>query len=199
MKKQKGISLIVLIITIVVIIILAASIILNLTNTNIIGNANTAVLKSDIATLQSELDLYVSDRFVDEKGKYDRKKLSADQGTAMYGTENVEDENSDGSSNIYDILTSLEKSKYKNNVYIQEGKLVFKKSGLKDEEVEIILEMGLEVDGMPKVTSIETNSEYTSVQIALNVTLAEEVEKVIYILNDGEREESKELTKNKKA
>ena len=56
--KRKGISLIVLIITIVVIIILAASIILNMSKINIINNANEAVLKQDIATLQSELDLY---------------------------------------------------------------------------------------------------------------------------------------------
>ena len=50
--KKKGISLIVLIITIVVIIILAASIILNLSNVNLINNANEAVLKQDMATFK---------------------------------------------------------------------------------------------------------------------------------------------------
>ena len=103
--KRKGISLIVLIITIVVIIILAASIILNMSKINIINNANAAVLKQDIATLQSELDLYKADRFVDKRGKYDATKLSADTSKATYGTESIEDKNSDGSSNIYDILT----------------------------------------------------------------------------------------------
>ena len=43
--KNKGISLIVLIITIVVIIILATAVIVNLVNTNVIKNADVAVLK----------------------------------------------------------------------------------------------------------------------------------------------------------
>ena len=90
---------------------------------NIINNANEAVLRQDIATLQSELDLYVADRYVDEKGKYNRVKLNADKPKATYGTESIEDKNSDGNSNIYDILTVLNDSRYKDSVYIEEGKL----------------------------------------------------------------------------
>ena len=193
--KKKGISLIVLIITIVVIIILAASIILNMSKINIINNANEAVLRQDIATLQSELDLYVADRYVDEKGKYNRVNLNADKTKATYGTESIEDKNGDGNSNIYDILTVLNDSRYKDSVYIEEGKLVFKKSKLTDKEIEMILEMGLRVDGMPKVESVVTENTYTSIQVSLEVAQPEELEKVIYILNDGEREESTELTR----
>lgn len=193
--KKKGISLIVLIITIVVIIILAASIILNMSKINIINNANEAVLRQDIATLQSELDIYVADRYVDEKGSYNRINLNADKTKATYGTESIEDKNSDGNSNIYDILTVLNDSRYKDSVYIEEGKLVFKKSKLTDKEIEMILEMGLRVDGMPKVESVATENTYTSIQVSLDVAQAEELEKVIYILNDGEREESTELTR----
>lgn len=61
--NKKGISLIVLIITIVVIIILAAAIILNLSNTNIINNAKTAVSANDVAEMQSAVNLTYGDLF----------------------------------------------------------------------------------------------------------------------------------------
>jgi len=63
--NKKGISLIVLIITIVVIIILAAAIILNLSQTNIIENANTAVTKNDETAAQEAFTLWLSDRWVE--------------------------------------------------------------------------------------------------------------------------------------
>ena len=52
--NKKGISLIVLIITIVVIIILATAIIVTLARTNVIDNANEATVKQDFRTLQDE-------------------------------------------------------------------------------------------------------------------------------------------------
>ena len=59
MKNKKGISLIVLIITIVVIVILATAIIVNIAKTNIIENSNEAVVKQDFKTMQEELDMYM--------------------------------------------------------------------------------------------------------------------------------------------
>ena len=61
--NKKGISLIVLIITIVVIIILAAAIILNLSKTNVITNANTAVKANDLSEVQSAVNLKYGDIF----------------------------------------------------------------------------------------------------------------------------------------
>lgn len=63
--NKKGISLIVLIITIVVIIILAAAIILNLSNTNLIENANNAVSENDKAEIQSAVTLAYGDMYAD--------------------------------------------------------------------------------------------------------------------------------------
>lgn len=61
--SKKGISLIVLIITIVVIIILAAAIILNLTRTNVVNNANTATSKSNLDSVQSAVTLAYGDAY----------------------------------------------------------------------------------------------------------------------------------------
>jgi len=52
-KNKRGISLIVLVITIIVMIILAAAIILALNSSDIIGKANEAVTKSDLANAKS--------------------------------------------------------------------------------------------------------------------------------------------------
>jgi Tfp pilus assembly protein PilE len=51
-KLNKGVSLIALIITIIILIILATAIILSLNNDNIIGNAKTAVSKSNLNTVE---------------------------------------------------------------------------------------------------------------------------------------------------
>ena len=57
MRRNKGISLIVLVITIIVMIILAGSIILSLSNNGIIGKANEAVERTDINQVQTLAEL----------------------------------------------------------------------------------------------------------------------------------------------
>ena len=54
---KKGISLIVLVITIIVMIIIAGAIIISLNSSNIIAKANTAVVKTDVGTLNDRLTL----------------------------------------------------------------------------------------------------------------------------------------------
>ena len=119
MKTKKGISLIVLIITIVVIVVLATAIIVNLAKTNVINNANEAQVKQDFKTLQEELNLYKADKYADTLGNFDANTLNADKYSVTYESDNGVTE-----SDIYDILPSLKNSKYKNKVEIENGKLV---------------------------------------------------------------------------
>ena len=73
MQKKKGISLIVLVITIIVMIILAGSIILTLSNSGIIDKANEAVEKTDIVQVKNLAALKWSEAYLrNEKdiGKY---------------------------------------------------------------------------------------------------------------------------------
>lgn len=58
---KKGISLIVLVITIIVMIIIAGAIIISLNSSNVIDQANNAVEASDIANLRSALTLDYAD------------------------------------------------------------------------------------------------------------------------------------------
>jgi alpha-tubulin suppressor-like RCC1 family protein/competence protein ComGC len=62
-KMKKGISLIMLVITIIVIIILVGAVILGLTNNNPIDSAKYAVFSSDISTLEEQVALYSLDKF----------------------------------------------------------------------------------------------------------------------------------------
>lgn len=72
-KTKKGISMIVLVITIVVMIILAGVVILALSNSGIIGKANLGRIKSDLSSLMDEVQVKAAERKLNEldiKGSY---------------------------------------------------------------------------------------------------------------------------------
>ena len=69
MQKNKGISLIVLVITIIVMIILAGSIILSLSNNGIIGKANEAVDVTNEASVRQLVELKWAEAYLDENVK----------------------------------------------------------------------------------------------------------------------------------
>ena len=64
---KRGISLIVLVITIIVMIILAASIIISLSNTGVINKTNEAVNKSDFSQVQQYASLIWAEEYIDNK------------------------------------------------------------------------------------------------------------------------------------
>ena len=75
MQRKKGISLIVLVITIIVMIILAGAIILSLNNAGIIGKASEAVEKTNLKQVQTLAQLKWSEAYLrDEKQLWQLKK-----------------------------------------------------------------------------------------------------------------------------
>ena len=117
--KNKGISLIVLIITIVVIIVLATAIIVTLARTNVIDNANIAQIKQDFKSLQEELNVFKADKYADLLGSFDGDTLNADKDFVEYESDEEVIE-----KDIYDVLPSLKRTKYKDKVKIENGILV---------------------------------------------------------------------------
>jgi len=71
-KNKRGISLIVLVITIIVMIILASAIILSLRSSGIIGRANKAVTDSDIANAKNVVSLAFAEWELDNETLSDR-------------------------------------------------------------------------------------------------------------------------------
>lgn len=164
--KNKGVSLIVLVITVVVIIILGTAIIVNLAKTNIIGNANESTVKQDFKTFQEELNLYAANEYVKTKGEFKLSTFNADKTTIP---------------SIYEVLTSLEKTKYKNDVTITNGKITLSDS-LDLQIVEWIKEIiSVNVTNLLPDEEETTNSVVTSEDITKNPAeyYGKEVEYVI--------------------
>lgn len=75
-KKNRGVSLIVLIITILVVIILASIIILTFKTTNPIKRAQEAKFKSDVKGFKEELLAYIADREIADV-EFDKSSINA--------------------------------------------------------------------------------------------------------------------------
>ena len=75
---KKGISLIVLVITIIVMIIIAGAIILSLNSSNVTSKANWAKISSDRANLQSEFATIFANFTAKKDGVYSKADLLAD-------------------------------------------------------------------------------------------------------------------------
>jgi len=82
-NKRKGISLIVLVITIIVIIILAGSVILSLSQNNPIKAATEATFKSNISTYESELSLYLSKQYASSPNGVDLNTINSNSDTEL--------------------------------------------------------------------------------------------------------------------
>jgi hypothetical protein len=104
---KKGISLIVLVITIVISLILLSVVIVNLSNDNMTDKSSEVVFKSNLKTYQDQLELYISNKNVEYK-------LRGEQ----------YDPNNDVDFKIETVIPSI-KAEDKNDYYVYNGKLVY--------------------------------------------------------------------------
>ena len=123
-SDKKGISLIVLVITIIVIIILAVAVILSIANNNPIENAKEARFKSDIKTIEEDLNMYTLKKYADRDIK------------------GIEEVNLSGD----DMVGALPSTKnYKEKLEVKNGTLYIKSGGaLTQDEQEWAKEVGVE-------------------------------------------------------
>ena len=84
MKNKKGISIIVLIVTIIVIIILGTIVILTLNNSNPIESAKESTFKDDIRTFQDDLSLRIAKEYTDKQGQRDGKINASGENVKEY-------------------------------------------------------------------------------------------------------------------
>ena len=121
MKKKKGISLIVLIITIIVVIILAVTVILTITKNNPIESAKEAVFKEDVRAFQDELNMYISNEYTRLQGQRDIKITALGY-----------DKDGDRDS-VYTYVPDFKK-KYEGKLAIKEDMIVYVGSDAKEKE-----------------------------------------------------------------
>ena len=118
-KLKRGISLIVLVITIIVMIILAASIILALTSTNTIGKATEATFKNTSKSYLEEYNAWLSDQKLNTNGTFDISEVNASKNVAYNG------------NYIQDIIKNIKNEDIENYEIIA-GNLVYTGAGQKD-------------------------------------------------------------------
>ncbi|MDD2376756.1 MAG: hypothetical protein PHD15_04235 [Clostridia bacterium] len=144
MKRKKGISLIVLVITIIVIIILAGAVILSLANNNPIESANEATFKSNLAGYNSELAMAISNEYLQDNS-FD---------SATFDVE-VWDGTGDGTGTIKEYITSISEvdgAKFE----IRNSKLVY--VGTNQIEKDYLTEIGITIILGVNVIAIENTT-----------------------------------------
>ncbi|MBR5228033.1 MAG: leucine-rich repeat protein [Clostridia bacterium] len=121
--NKKAISLIVLVITIIVLAILAATVIISLSNTNIIEQARVAAFKNDMASYKEAAELYVASEMA-------RNQTGDSSGI------NLEADDTNYSSVFGEVP-----DKYAGKLSIVGGKLVFETEV--QSEIEVLEKMGI--------------------------------------------------------
>ena len=145
MNKRKGISLIVLVITILVMIILAGVVVVSLQKNNPIEKAKEARFKEDLSAIGSELELFYINE-VSLNSEFNKETMHADRGKCEYNTSN-------GTvKNIYEVIPSLKNSKYKNQIEIIQGNLFYRTPDKK--EIPWLRELGIHYTGIVTGTVI---------------------------------------------
>lgn len=139
MKKEKGITLIALIITIIVLLILAGISIAMLTGENgLITRANESKFKTQIAEMKEELELFKTDKLANSNGEFNEETLSAGKDRLFYNTQKEEEK-----GNIITVLPTLEKNTNL-NIEIIKGKIIL--STQDKNEMKWAQEFGIEVN-----------------------------------------------------
>ena len=121
MKKQNGISLIVLIVTIIVIIILAAVVILTLSKNNPIDSSKEATFKEDVRTFQDELAMYIAKDYTSKAGARDEKITATNYNPAG------------DPASVYTYIPSFSK-KYVGKFVIKNDELMYKEEMIQQEK-----------------------------------------------------------------
>jgi Tfp pilus assembly protein PilE len=138
--KNKGISLITLIITIIVVVILAGAVILALANNNPVESAEKAAFKNNVAEYNHELQLWISSQYANNAGSFDQSKIN------KTGTEAKNEK----------IISSL-KAEDESKFSIVQGKLIY--SGTNSTESVWAVEVGIisQYDSEAPTIAFETN------------------------------------------
>lgn len=122
--NKKGISLIVLIITVIVLGILAATVIMSISNTNIIEETNKTVFKSDMSNYKELYTMYIADYMMQNDGQ------APVIGNVVYGD-----------ALFTTIFGDNVKEEYTSGLKIQDGRLVYETENT--EQLSVLSELNM--------------------------------------------------------
>jgi Tfp pilus assembly protein PilE len=137
---KKGISLIVLVITISVMLILLTIVVSELNSNNTIDKASEMQIKNDFNTFEDELEIFYSSCKMDFSlagQNFDSDLVSAGENYATYGIDNMNNISNIASmsniTKIKDIIPSLN-DKYINKLVVLNGKVTYIESQFDNEQ-----------------------------------------------------------------
>ena len=130
--NKRGISLIVLIITVIVLAILATTVIISISETGIIEKTNAAVFKSDMSNYKELYSVYLAEQLLNNP-RFNSSTL------------NITSEDTE----FTEIFGNNVKEEYLQRLQVEGGRLVYKT--LDQEEIAILDTMGMAV----KITPVE--------------------------------------------
>lgn len=137
-KANYGITLIALVITIIILLILAGVTIATLTGDNgIVTKAQEAKLKTELATIQEELELFKVEK-MSESIDFVEDSLTANKELVSYSPKTGDEQT------IYDIIPSLKGWAYEDNIEISKGELIFVSQ--ENDLLEIAKKLGLTIN-----------------------------------------------------
>jgi len=140
---KKGISLIVLVITIIILSILATVVITTLSETNIINKANITLFKNDMASYKEKYQFYLTNKLLEDS-------------TFKSDTLNVA---SSETAKISEILGNDIKDEYKNNFGIIAGRLIYKTA--EREKIAVLKELNMAITVIPEELQLGDKVIYT--------------------------------------
>lgn len=137
-KEQRGITLIVLVITIVVLLILAGVSITLLTGDNgVIINAQNSKISTELSEYKEQLELYISNKKL-ENMEFDKETLFAGKETLRYNTQK------DGEIGTIKTICPEMESNYVEKIQIKKGKMILDTKDKK--EIRMAQSLGIEVN-----------------------------------------------------
>ena len=137
-RRQGGITLIALVVTIVVLLILAGTSIAMLTGDDgIITNSQNSKISTELSEYKEQLELYISNKKI-ENMEFNKETLFASKDTLRYNTQE------DGETGTIKTICPGMKSNYVEKIQIKKGKLIL---DTKDKrEIKIAVGLGIEVN-----------------------------------------------------
>lgn len=138
MKREKGITLIVLVITIIVLLILATIAITNLFGENgIIVKIQESRFKTEMAKAKEQFALYINERKLEDQ-KFEKGTLNVGETSLFYNTKKESE-----TGNIYTVLFGVDKSFIKDFEIIKGEIYYFTRE---EREAQWALEMGIQTN-----------------------------------------------------
>ena len=151
-KKEKGITLIALIITIIVLLILAGVTIATLTGDNgIITKANETKFKNDLSAFKEELNIAIYEDYTEKEGNREEKDKF----------------NARGYEEIIEIIPNFKKN-YEEKIAIKDDILIY--IGLDEKEKKWVEETGIEQSKILKINFINTEGKTLRDAYILSIT-----------------------------